>query len=172
MSDGRVRLRLAGEAGQSAPLPVVSEEARVVLPEPTLAIAGPGAEALAGQIREAARALGATVHLWHAHVRAGGDTEQVAAAPEEMRVRAPAGAMEDALHDLVRQGGEGASLRIAVGAPFVALRRATLSILVTGGGPAVEWDPALRSLRDRFELVLGEPRSALARELARRVLAR
>lgn len=172
MSEGRVRLRLAKDAaaqGDSA-LPVREGEARAPLGSPSIAVVaavrGADAEAFAAQLAEAAAGSGAAATTWRAALR-----ERAGAETSEGTLRASAHAIGDALDALVAGAGE-AALRIAIGAPFVALRRADVSVLVTSGAAPVHWDPDLRALRDRFELIVAEPREGLARALIERMLRR
>lgn len=169
MSEGRVRLRLADEGGASE-LPEAEESARVVLPAPSIAVAaaheGAPAEAMADALARAAVEAGQALVRWRALLgrhegatwseEGGGETVVCAS------VRAFAGAIAARLAAMPLP--EGAML-VALGPAFVAACRPTLSILVTGGASPVQWDPAIRRIRDRFELTIAEPRARLAHRL-------
>lgn len=156
MSDDRVRLRLAGEPAADA-LPILDDP-------PAL----PGAIAIVGahagidvepMVRALRDALGAPVTRVSLRTREGSEVIE----GDETIVRASSSAIDATLAALPGAG------RIVVGAAFVALRRPRLAILITGGASPVQWDPTIRALRERFDLVLEDPRASLARELARQL---
>lgn len=174
MSDGRVRLRLGKDAGApAATLPIREGDARAPLGTPSIAVVAAvraaDAGVLAAQLEQAARTAGARVITWRASLR-----EREGAETSEGVVRASADAIAPAVDALVAgvESADERTLRIAIGAPFVALRRADLSVLLTAGASSVHWDPELRALRDRFELLVPEPREGLARALVERLLGR
>lgn len=61
-----------------------------------------------------------------------------------------------------------AGARVVVETGVEGLRRCAprLAVLVTGGVLPAGWDPAVRALEGAFDLVLAEPREAVARALA------
>lgn len=163
----RVRLRLAGESGPST-LPVVADEERIALPRPSVVIvaASPRADAV-GMADAIASAAGASTR-WRVQQREREGTER-ADTPSEKVLRASEAELAAGIATLVAEGADG--LLVAVGAPLVSLARPDLAILVTGHAAPVQWEPALRAIRDRFELIVAEPRPALAVELAKRLRA-
>ncbi|AKF07802.1 hypothetical protein [Sandaracinus amylolyticus] len=164
MSEGRVRLRLQGEP-EALTLPVREGEARVRVRAPSIAIVAAvraaDADAFATMIAEAAS--GRAVIEQRAAVRAKAGAETI-----DGVLRASSDALPGALDALIAHGADDA-LRVVIGAPFVALARADLSVLITSGSTPVQWDPQLRAMRDRFELVIPEPRPGLARALVARL---
>jgi hypothetical protein len=135
---------------------------------PTVALvaaAGAGPEGFGDALEDAARAMDRSVARHQLVLRARPGLERI----EEGRgvlLRVGLDALDQALDAL----DPTADLRVAIGAPYVALARPTLSILVTRGLPPVSWEPSLRAIRDRFHLVVAEPGPGLARELALRLL--
>jgi len=155
----RVRLRLSGDAAP-VELPIASD------PPPIACIAIVGAhEGIDAEPMARALAEGRSVARWRAHLRAREGAETIEN-DGETSVRASLGELDAAIGALRAD-----ATAIAIGAAFVALRRPQLAILITGGAGPVQWDPAIRALRDRFDLVIEEARPALARELAQRLLA-
>lgn len=155
MAEPLVRLRLAGEP--AIELPIERD------PRPIACVAICGAHD-GVDVEPLARALGgAPVARWRAIVRAREGAETIER-DGEIVVRAAPSEMAQAIDALRSEG-----TAIAVGRAFVALRRPSLAILITGGAPPVQWDPEIRTLRDRFDLVIEEARPGLARELAKRL---
>jgi hypothetical protein len=60
-----------------------------------------------------------------------------------------------------------ADVWVCVGEPALALLEPWLSVLVAGEAPPARWLPSVRAHADAVSLLLGLPRSGLARELAR-----
>jgi hypothetical protein len=156
------RLRLAGEP-QGAALPIRAEAERIDLGPRSIAVAGAQADAMAALLSEGGASR------WRAQLRQAPGEVVEASGPETI-VRASADAIERAIERLAASYDRGEPL-VAVGEAFVAIARPRLAILVTGGAPAVSWAGDLRALRDRFDLVVEEPRPSLARELARALRA-
>ena len=65
-----------------------------------------------------------------------------------------------------------ADLVLATGLAFIAIRKPTLAVLVTGGVPSVEWKSEVRDLRHRFDLIVPELDAFLAGEVVKRLVAR
>ncbi len=61
------------------------------------------------------------------------------------------------------------ALLLASGVGIVAIRRPSVSVLVTRGRAPGDWPADVRSVRDRFELIVPELDATLARELVSRV---
>lgn len=150
----RVRLRLTGEI-DAAELPIAS--APIALDRCVAVVAAHGALDIAPFARALRAALGG--RLVRAVVRAREGSEIVEGGDETL-VRASAGALEAAIESL------GAIEGVLIGAAFVALRRPRSAILITGGASPAQWDPSIRALRERFDLVLEEPRAGLPGALA------
>jgi hypothetical protein len=144
-----------------------AEGVRIPLPRPSIAVVaahdGARAVAMSELVGCAARAEGRPVVRWRAELRSrpGAEWED---AGEEWIVRASADAFAEAIETRAPAVPSGAVL-VVTGAAFVAACRPTLAILITERASAVHWDPVVRAIRDRFDVVLSEPREALARRL-------
>ena len=177
MSEARVRLRLAGEP-DVVELPSRDDGARVPLPGPSVAVVAAhegavrAAAELAARLADATDATGAAGSpVLRASVRARPGASRTEH-PGEIVLHASADALEAAIDGALAEVPAGAGLRVVVGAPFVALYRARVSILVTGGVSRVAWEPSLRAMADRFDVLLPEARPGFARALRARLLAR
>lgn len=62
------------------------------------------------------------------------------------------------------------AFRVLVGTDFAARAHASAVVAVTAGLPLIAWSPAARSVASRVSLQLAEPREAVARGLARRLV--
>lgn len=174
----RVRLRLAGAPAADA-APIAEESARIALPDPSIAVVATvrerDAEAMAAALVTAAREAGLAAVQWRARLRSASDAGVDVERSEEdgaLVIRAPAGAIGAAIAELARAAGASGTLHVVVGAPFVAIARPTLAIAVGAAGAVVRWDPAVRALRDRLDLIVDEPRPGLAPWLVARLRAR
>jgi hypothetical protein len=160
----RVRLPLA--ATDPEELPPVDDALRLPFEKPSLAVVGvePGlVERALAALREACAGAGRKVAEVHAVLAA-----REGARLDGDRVHASLFEVPEALlraeralqaHDLV----------LASGVALVAIRRPTVSILVTRGRAAGDWPMDVRSVRHRFELIVPELDAALARELVARL---
>lgn len=149
-----VRLRLSGEPA-AARIPVRDDPPAL---SAVIAVVGACDAADEGAMARAlAEAAGGARWRAQAWSREG---SEIAERDGEQVLRAAPAELDSALEGLRAEG-----LVVALGAAFVALRRPALAILVTGGASPVQWDPDVRALRDRFQLIVEEPRPALAREL-------
>ena len=173
MSEARVRLRLAGEP-DVVELPSRDDDARVPLPGPSVAVVAAhegavrAAAELAARLADATGAAGAPILRASVRARPGASRTEH---PGEIVLHASADALEAAIDGALAEVPAGAGLRVVVGAPFVALYRARVSILVTGGVSRVAWEPSLRAMADRFDVLLPEARPGFARALRARLLA-
>jgi hypothetical protein len=177
MSEGRLRLRLAGEP-VTLRVPVRAEETRAALPGLWVAVVSaagahgggaPAAEAFGAQLAEALRREGHAPRTWRAALRARAGAERAETSGTEGVLRASAEALPAALDAWIEDAPTSAPT-IALGLPWVALRRPRVAVLLTAGASPVHWEPEIRELRERFELVIPEPRPGLARALVRRLL--
>ena len=156
----RVRLRLSGEE-PLAPLEVAADPAPIGCIALAGAHGGIDPEPMARALAE-----GRPVARWRAIVRVREGAETIEKDGETI-VRASPAEIDAAL-DALRAD----ALAVAIGSAFVARRRPRLAILITGGAGPVQWEPSIRAIRDRFDLVIDEARPALARELAQRLWLR
>jgi hypothetical protein len=176
VNEHRVHLPVAGDrrarAEEAEPLPIAEESARKLLPVPSVAVAGAGAIDFVHALSKELVLSGHSPRVWLAETRVRGGADVMRGTGGEWVLRASPNEMDTAIEDLVRRNAPTASLTIAMGAPFIALRRATISVLVTRGVPLLEWDRPLREIRDRFDIVVTEPRPMLAHELVQRLVRR
>ena len=63
-------------------------------------------------------------------------------------------------------------LVLATGLAFIAIRKPSLSVLITGGLASVEWKSEVRDLRHRFDLIVPELDAFLAGEIVKRLMMR
>jgi hypothetical protein len=163
---GPVPLRLRGAIDAAVP---VSREPRPLAGAIAIVAASERADAdgMARMLGAAAREeRKLEVATWRARARARASAE-IREEGGATVIAASVDRIAAAIDDVVR--ARSAELVIAIGAPFVALYAPTLAILVTAGDAPLRWDPLVRSIRDRFALVIEEPRPRLARELVRRI---
>ncbi len=174
MNEHRIRLPVAGDrrarATEAELKSFAEEDARKPLPAPSVAIAGAGAIDFAHALREELMQSGRQFQVWFAETRVRAGSELTRGKDEEWVLRASPNEMDAALQNLTEQSSEAAAMTIAVGVPFIAWRRATLSVHVTRGVPLLEWDGTLRDMRGRFDIVMADPRPMLARELVSRLV--
>ena len=158
---GKVRLRLRGEPDEGPELPILADGPALVR---TVAVVGAhGAVALGPLLAGLRAALPGAAEVRAILTRAG-----AASATEGGALVLRAGPSEMAAQLAALDPG---ALRIGVGAAFVALARPGLTILLTAGASRAEWEPRIRQLRPRFDLVLDQHRDRLAADLATRFLA-
>lgn len=172
MSGQRVHLPVAGDRHsrmEDAPTLCIAEDSeRRPLPTPSIAIAGAGASKFAAALQ---REFGHRSRVWVAELRAREGAELTRGNNGEWILRASGTEMDTGIEKLIERDADPMSdVTIAVGAPFIASWRATISVLVTLGVPVLEWERSIRDLRGRFDLVISEPRPILARELSKRVI--
>ena len=174
MSEARVRLRLSGEP-DVVELPSRDDDARVSLPGPSVVVVAAHEGAvrataeLAARLADATGAAGSPILRASVRARPGASRTEH---PGEIVLHASADALEPAIDGALAEVPAGVGLRVFVGAPFVALYRARVSILVTSGVSRVAWEPSLRAMTGRFDVLLPEARPGFARALRARLLSR
>lgn len=165
MSEGR-RVRLPLAPTDPEELPPVDDSLRLPFERPSLALVGVEeglAERALAVLRDASAAAGRSFAEVHAVLSTREGVRREGARVEASLLEMPEAllAAERALppHDLV----------LATGVALVAIRRPSVSILVTRGRAPGDWPMDVRSVRHRFELVVPELDVALARELVARL---
>ncbi len=156
----RVRLPLAGD--EPVELPPVDDALRLAFAAPSIAVVGVERGLVEGAL-EVLRGACVASGVRHAELHAVlASREGVRHEPPRLEaslLEMPAGLLEAerrlASHELV----------LASGVALVAIRRPTVSILVTRGRGPSDWRIDVRSVRHRFELIVPELEPALAREL-------
>ncbi|MBX7196650.1 MAG: hypothetical protein K1X94_31650 [Sandaracinaceae bacterium] len=163
------RLRLPLLGAEPGEIPPIDDALRVPFATPSIAlVASPTADGVGARdaLREALRAAGrASIEL---EVVVSDGPARVSRTELGHRIDAPLLEIPDALAAIDRSLSPGTCV-LATGAAVVAVRRPTVSILVTGGAPPSEWGLEARSVRERFELVVPGVDTVLARELVARV---
>lgn len=166
MSGRRKLPILDAPTGAVGELPPVDDGLRLPFAAPSLALLGARSadvEAALGTLR----ALPASRHR-ELDVRVTEGEGRRHETAEGLRVEGELFALPGALADA--DGAlASASLVIATGAAVVALRRPTVTILVTGGATPSELPADVRSVRAHIDLVVPTLDAALARELVARL---
>lgn len=168
MSERRVRLPLA--AVDPEELPPIDDALRAPFERPSIAIVSidrrehePTLESLRG----AASGLGHVIAEIRTTLREGAVAME--SGSRGIELAAPLLEMPEALAR-AEQALPRHALLVASGVGLVAIRRPTVSVLVTRGRAASDWPVDVRSIRHRFELIVPELDATLARELVMRVL--
>lgn len=169
MARGGKRLPLVGDPASQAPAAWPLEPAPPPTELPSIAIvrghAG-AADGFAELLEGALRARGTEVT--RLRVEIGIEAEPTPAGAGVLRA-APS-RMLDAVTALLASAPASGVLLLE-GVAFVSTRRATLSVLIDAGAGPLSLDEPVRAVRDRFDLILPEPRAQLALELAARFSA-
>jgi len=160
----RVRLPLAGD--EPVELPPVDDALRLAFGAPCIAVVGVE-RGLAEGALEVLRGACASSAVRHAELHAVLASRE-GARHEPPRLEASLPEMPAALLDAERRLPAHA-LVLSSGVALVAIRRPTVSILVTRGRSPGDWRIDVRSVRHRFELIVPELEPALARELVVRL---
>lgn len=163
----QIRLPLEGAAQE--PIPHVSDALRAPLGKVSIALAATSNDVLMRAldvVREACKAQSIDTQELHVVLR---KTEGADIALPFIR-----GALLALPNALVEVESElmNADLVLATGLAFIAIRKPTLAVLVTGGVPSVDWKSEVRDLRHRFDLIVPELDAFLAGEVVKRLVSR
>jgi len=164
-----IQIRLPLEGAAQDPIPPVSDALRAPFGKVSIALAGTTNAALTRGLevlRAACVQQGVKTEELHVVLR---KTEGVDIALPVIRgsLLSLPGALMEVEHALA-----GADLVVATGLAFIAIRKPTLSVLITGGLASVEWKSEVRDLRHRFDLIVPELDAFLAGEIVTRLARR
>ena len=162
------QIRLPLEGATLEPIPHVSDALRAPIGKVSIALAGTSNAVLTQAldvVREACGQQGVKAQELYVVLRKTNGVD--VALPV---IRGSLLALPSALVD-VESTLAGVDLVLATGLAFIAIRRPTLSVLITGGLASVEWKSEVRDLRHRFDLIIPELDAFLAGELVKRLVA-
>jgi hypothetical protein len=162
-------IRLPLEGASQEPIPHVSDALRAPLGKVSIALAATSNDVLMRAldvVRAACQAQSVEAQELHVVLRRtdGADI----ALPF---IRGSLLALPNALVEVQDTLAE-ADLVIATGLAFIAIRKPTLAVLVTGGVPSVDWKSEVRDLRHRFDLIVPDLDAFLGGEVVKRLLSR
>ena len=162
----QIRLPLEGAALE--PIPHVSDALRAPFGRVSIALAGTSNAVLTRAlevVREACAREGVRAEELHVVLRKTDGADVVLPV-----IRGSLLALPSALAEVEPRLAE-ADLVLATGLAFIAIRKPTLSVLITGGVPSVEWKSEVRDLRHRFDLIVPELDAFLAGEVVKRLVS-